>query len=242
VTPARRSPRAGADGASRGRAANPRAKRPRGRPARLSRGQIIDAALAMLEREPHDPPTLARIAAEVDAVPAALYRHFENLDELLDCVLARVLEASPSELDEAAAWPEQLADWMHDLRGHLLQYPAILRMIDRAGRTSPAWLEASSALIGILERAGLAGHDLAASYLWILETTVGLVMQEAALPLPDQLANARAARDEFSDTTRERFAKIVPAIEHLDAERFFAFVVEQTTAAVALRAEVARER
>ena len=56
----------------------------RGRPPRLSREAILDAALALLDRAPREPLTVARIAAEVDAVPAALYRHFASLDELLE--------------------------------------------------------------------------------------------------------------------------------------------------------------
>lgn len=212
------------------------ARRRRGRPARLSREQIVDAVLAILEREPEQVPTLARIAREIDAVPAALYRHFENLDDLLDAVITRILEAGPCELEADVPWSDQLASWMHGLRSHLLEHPAVLSMIGRSGRTSPAWLETSSVLVEILGRAGLTGRDLALAYLWVLETTVGLVMQEAALPLADQVAQASAARRDLGRTARDRFAILGDEMERLDGEAFFAFVVEQTTQAVALRA------
>ena len=81
--------------------------RRRGRPPRLSRELVVDAVLGMLEREPDEPVTLARIAREVDAVPAALYRHFEGLDDLLDSVLTRVLEDIELGLDERAPWEDQ---------------------------------------------------------------------------------------------------------------------------------------
>jgi AcrR family transcriptional regulator len=210
---------------------------------------VVDAVVALLEREPNEVPTIARIAREVGAVPAALYRHFDSLDDILDGVVARILEASqsglaPSQsglaasqsgLEDGASWKDQLARWMRDLRGHLLRYPAVLALIGRSGRTSPAWLEASSALVEILERAGLSGRDLATSYLWILGTTVGLVMQEAALPLPEQIASARASRHELGDAARARFAPIAHELERIDADDFFSFVVEQATAIVALR-------
>jgi len=207
---------------------------------------VVDAVVALLEREPNEVPTIARIAREVDAVPAALYRHFESLDDILDGVVARILEASQSGLaasqsglEDGAPWTDQLASWMHDLRGHLLRYPAVLALIGRSGRTSPAWLEASSTLVEILERAGLSGRDLATSYLWILETTVGLVMQEAALPLPEQIASARASRHELGDAARARFAPIAHELERIDADDFFSFAVEQATAIVALRLSAA---
>lgn len=210
----------------------------RGRPARLSRERIIDSVLVLLEREPTSVPTIAAIAREVEAVPAALYRHFESLEDLLDCVMAGILEASQALPDRDVAWQDQLDRWMRDLRAHLLRYPAILAMIGRSGRTSPAWLDASSALVEILGRAGLAGRELAAAYLWVLETTVGLVMQEAMLPLPEQIAQARASRHAFSPAARARFRPIVHVIEEIDGAAFFSFAVEQAIAAVERKAGV----
>lgn len=213
----------------------------RGRPARLSRQQIVEAVLSILEQEPKEVPTIARIAREVEAVPAALYRHFESLEGILDGVITSILATSGSHLDDAESWQGQLGTWMRDLRDHLLRYPAILAMIGRSGRTSPAWLDASSVLVEILSSAGLSGRDLAASYLWILETTVGLVMQEAALPLTHQIAHARASRHEFSPTARARFAPIAHEVEQIDGDGFFSFAIEQAIAAVQLRAKSARK-
>lgn len=230
------------DGDEREEARDPSKPRGRGRPARLSQARIVDAVLALLEQAPSEIPTIARIAREVDAVPAALYRHFGSLDDIFEAVLGRVLEASRSEPEDGAPWEEQLASWMQTLRSHLLEVPAVLAMIDRAGRTSPAWLEASSALVEILERAGLEGRDLAAGYLWILETTVGLVMQEAALPLTEQIANANASRRALAPAIRVRFAPIAPELAALDPDDFFAFVVDRTTAAIELMRATSRQR
>jgi len=212
-------------------------KRGPGRPARLSRESILEAALALLEREPHEALTVARIAAEVDAVPAALYRHFTSLDELLDFVLGQVLGGVELEIRRRAAWPEQIRDWMTSLRDHLLRYPAVLPLLGRRGRTSPAWLDAAAVLIGILEKAGLSGAALARAQLWILETTVGVVMQEASISLPDQIESARASLAEMSAEGRARMAKLVPHLARLDGDAFFAFVVDRTLDALAAWAE-----
>lgn len=214
----------------------------RGRPARLSRQRIVDAVLMLLERDPRTVPTISTIAREVEAVPAALYRHFESLEDLLDCVMAGILEASQALPDGDVSWQHQLERWMRDLRLHLLRFPAILAMIGRSGRTSPAWLDASSAVVEILGRAGLTGRELATAYLWVLETTVGLVLQEAMLPLPDQIAHARASRHDFSATARARFAPIDHAIEKIDGEAFFSFAVEQAIAGIELRVRAKRPR
>jgi len=203
-----------------------------GRPARLSRESILEAGVALLERAPGEPLTVGRIAAEVDAVPAALYRHFASLDELLDGVLGQVLGAIELEIRPRAAWPEQVRDWMTSLREHLLRYPALLPLIGRRGRTSPAWLDAVSTLIQILERAGLSGAALARAQLWILETTFGLVMQEASISIPEQIENARAALAEMSTEGRPHLAPLIPHLAKLDGDAFFAFVCDRTIAAL----------
>ena len=119
--------------------AMPRSAAPRrlGRPPRLSRESILDASVGLLDRAPRVPLTVTRIAAEVGAVPAALYRHFASVDDLLDGVLGRVLGGVELEVRKRARWPAQVGDWMTALRNHLLRYPAVLTLIGRRGRTSP---------------------------------------------------------------------------------------------------------
>jgi AcrR family transcriptional regulator len=207
-------------------------KRRPGRPARLSRERILAAGLALLEREPDEPLTVARIAEEVEAVPAALYRHFSSLDELQDGVLGRILGGVELEIRRRAAWPEQIRDWMMSVRQHLLRYPAAIRIIGRRGRTSPAWLDAVSSQIEILERAGLSGAELARTHLWITEATMGLVMQEASLALPDQIEGARASIAEMSQEGRARLASLMPHLTRLGADAFFAFAADRTIAAL----------
>jgi len=208
-----------------------------GRPARLSREAILEAGLALLEREPHLPLTLARVADEVGAVPAALYRYVGSHDELLDGVLGLVLCGLPLEIRGRARWPEQVRDWMSCVRDHLLRYPAVLSLIGRRGRTSPAWMDASAVLIEILERAGLRDGKLARVQLWIQETTMGSVIQEASLPFAEQVEAARAALLEMSEAGRERLAPLVSHLSRIDADSLFEFITERTIAALVDYAE-----
>jgi AcrR family transcriptional regulator len=201
-----------------------------GRPARLSRDAILDASVALLARAPREPLTVARIAAEVEAVPAALYRHFAGVDDLLDGVLGRVLGGVEPEIRRRARWPAQLRDWMTALRVQLLRFPAVLTLIGRRGRTSPAWLDVAAVQIGILESAGLRGTQLARAHLWVTETTIGVVMQEASLSLPDQIRGARASLAEMSGAGRAFLAPLMPHLAALDADAFFEFVVDRTCA------------
>jgi len=210
----------------------------RGRPPRLSRDAILIAALRLLERTPREPLTVVRIAAEVEAVPGALYRHFRNLDDLIDAVLACVLagtERLPAR--RRATWADEVRDWMTSLRRQLLRYPAVLALIGRRGRTSPAWLDTVAALVPILERAGLAGSELARAHLWLTETTVALVMQEAAMSLPEQLAGARATLAEMTPERRALLAPLLASLGAVDADAMFAFAADRAIAALVTLAE-----
>lgn len=207
----------------------------RGRPPRLSREHLIDAVMELLARDPRAVPTMARIGEEVGATPAALYRHFDSQDELFDGVLARILAANEFGFDVDRPWEDQLAAWMRGLRDHLLRYPVVFSLIGRSERTSPAWLDASSALVEILEHAGLEGRALTGAYLWVLETTVGLVWQETILSLPEQIARARASAHALGDVARARFAPIQPHLASFERDDLFEFAIEQAIASLVRR-------
>jgi AcrR family transcriptional regulator len=189
--------------------------------------------VALLRRAPREPLTVARIAQEVEAVPAALYRHFASVDDLLDGVLGRVLGGVKLEIRKRAGWQAQIRDWMTSLRRHLLRYPAVLALFGRQGRTSPAWLDVAAAQIAILERAGLRGAPLARAHLWVTETTIGIVMQEASLSLPDQIRGARASLGGMSEAGRARLIPLMPHLAALEADALFGFVVDRTLAGLA---------
>jgi AcrR family transcriptional regulator len=208
------------------------AKRGRGRPARLSRESILEAGLALLDRAPEEPLTLSRVAEEVDAVPAALYRHIGSHDELIDGVLALALRGIPFEIRRRASWSAQVRDWMRCVRAHLLRYPAVVALIGRRGRTSPAWFDASSVLIEILERAGLRGAALARAYLWVAETTMGAVVNEATVPFSEQIAAARNALAEMSEEARRRHAPLMAHLAAIDGDDFFELFADRTIAAL----------
>jgi len=163
-------------------------------------------------------------------VPAALYRHVGSHDELLDGVLGLVLEGIRVEIRPRASWRTQVRDWMTAVRAQLLRYPAVVRLIGRSGRTSPAWLDATSVLVEILEKAGLRGAKLARAHLWVAESTMGCILTEASMPFHEQIAAARKALPEMSEEARLRYAPLLPHLEAIDADAFFALVVDRTVA------------
>src|SRR5206468_9264677 len=132
-----------------------------------------------------------------------------------------------------ASWRSQVRDWMRCMRAHLLRYPGVVRLIGRRGRTSPAWFDAMSVLLEILERTGLGGAALARAYLWIAETTMGVVVNEATVTFDEQIAAAGAALAGMSEKARARHAPLMSHLAAIDADAFFELAADRTIAAIA---------
>lgn len=86
-----------------------RRRRPRdsGREVRLSRGQIVEAAIAIADREGAEAIGMRRIARELNAGTMSLYWYVASRDELL----ALMIDAVEGEFEV----PEPSGDWRADL-------------------------------------------------------------------------------------------------------------------------------
>ena len=81
-----------------------------GRPARLSRSSIVSTAIDLADRSGLDAVTMRAVAAELDSVAAALYRHVHGRDELIDLIRDEVL-AERREVKATGQWRTDLRDF-----------------------------------------------------------------------------------------------------------------------------------
>jgi AcrR family transcriptional regulator len=195
--------------------------------------------LALIEREPHGLPTLQRIVDELDVVPSALYRHFESRDDLMGAVFAFALGDLELEIPGDREWPERVREWMRAVYADLVRYPPLLHtMLDESGRTVSAWQVAITRLLGAMEGSGLGGERLALAALYVAESVVGLVMQQAPAPLSEYLAAARRGLARVSEPDRARLARLLSDASGLDSDALVEFAIDRTVASLR---ELARE-
>ena len=95
----------------------------RGRPARLSREQVLQAALKLLEKGPAE-VTLNGVARALGVAPMSLYTHIRNRDDLLHGVSQLVLGQLQLRLD-AAGWQGKVRQWVQQVQSHFALYPQI---------------------------------------------------------------------------------------------------------------------
>lgn len=105
--------------------------------------QIVRAALTIVAAEGLDRLSVARVARRVGVVPSALYRHFGSKDEIIDAVLASVLQGlaeGPSQARvEAPDAPGRLRALLGRQLGLISRNPGVARLLfsDEAYRGRP---------------------------------------------------------------------------------------------------------
>jgi len=145
-----------------------------GRPAELSREQITAAAIRVADADGLAAVTMRRVAIELGAGAASLYRHLSTRDDLLDLMI-----------DDAFGQYEpapDTGDWRADVVVDYLRRLTLLRgrpwLIDALGLRPGLGPRVVTIVDGILAR--MAGHPAAASAkMEAVGTLTGIVQMHA---------------------------------------------------------------
>jgi AcrR family transcriptional regulator len=152
-----------------------------GRPARLSRDQVLRAALALADEGGLEALTMQRIGEQVEAEAMSLYRHVRNKDDVLDGIVDLVfeeIELAPAGTD----WKIAMRDRAISARAVLLRHPWALGLMESRMQPGPANLGHHDAVLGILFAAGFSGRDAVHVYNLLDSYIYGFALQEHALP------------------------------------------------------------
>jgi AcrR family transcriptional regulator len=108
------------------------------RPSRppVTRTAVVDAAVALADREGLDAVSIRRVAAALDTRPMGLYAHFERKDDLIDLMLDSVIaECLVADLPDD--WREALAEIARHTRATCLRHPWIVGGVERRAVMGP---------------------------------------------------------------------------------------------------------
>ncbi len=203
----------------------------RGRKPRASREEIVDAAIGLLERDPHEPLTIARVADAVGLAPMTLYRYFDDRAELLGAIVRAVRAGRPPvAVDAGLPWQEQVGAWMTSVRDQIVRYPQLLQFTAEGGHQD--WLVDGAELVAILERAAdWDDAELAKAHYWVSATTLGHSIIEANR-LPEPPVSAMYGElAHLPEEAASRMARVIPGLAAVH-EAAFDLVVDRTVAAL----------
>jgi len=203
----------------------------RGRKPRASQDEIVRAAIDLLERDPHEPLTMARVAEGVGLAPMTLYRYFEDRDALMNAIARAVVEGrQPLQIPKGASWQDQVRAWMFGIRDNLVRYPQVLQLTATGGYQG--WLVDGAELVAVLETVGEWPDDeLARALFWVSTTTLGHVILEANKPERPATAALYTELGRLPDPAASEMARVIPELGRLRDEGF-ALAVELTIAAL----------
>lgn len=91
----------------------------------LNRSVIVEACLALADREGTQSLTFRRIGRELGADPTALYRHFRDKDELLLALADRLIGEALQDFAPSPSWRATLRDLVARGRRAYLAHPQV---------------------------------------------------------------------------------------------------------------------
>jgi len=183
--------------------------------SKLSRSAVVGRALALADSEGVDALTIRRLATELGVTPMALYWHFRSKEELIAGLGDRVWSQIRTDVDPAAAWPQQLRDMLESLVDVLRAHPSASQLLLTREKFGPSHFAATEATLEILRSAGfdpLHASEIAKSALW---TGLMLVMSEPgfdpALSDSERSDMQRRKQVEYAALPPDRFPRLIEA-------------------------------
>jgi len=200
-------------------------QRRRGRPQRISRDQIVDAAVRLGTEDLR----MADVAKALDVGAAALYNHVRDRDELLALVAARILdetEYDDFEPGPGASWQEWITAFARATRTAVVANPQLLQYVRLTSAPTGFRLDRIEHLAAVMDAAGFSTSDVQRCVAHIYTLALGEAWQQALAGGGEDPQFA-----EFGRGVRERAAEDLPHLREMiaarpEAESQFAFALD----------------
>ncbi|HTU78259.1 MAG TPA: TetR/AcrR family transcriptional regulator [Solirubrobacteraceae bacterium] len=147
-------------------------------PLPLKRERVLEAALAVAERDGLERLSMRLLARELGVSPMALYRHVSGKDDLLDGLLELLL----GELElpaESLPWDERLRGLAGELRGLARRRPRVFGLLLARRAASEEATRAREAALRALRDAGLEREAAERMERLLSTVVIGFALSEA---------------------------------------------------------------
>lgn len=144
----------------------------------LTRDQVVETALALLDDNGFAALSMRRIAALLDVQPGALYYHVDSKQQLLTAVAQRILEPVQVAAPADQPWPQALRAWADGLRAGLLAHRDGAELVASVLALRPPDLPLTGLPATILRGAGLPPDQAAAAARGLTHFVVGHCVDE----------------------------------------------------------------
>jgi AcrR family transcriptional regulator len=184
----------------------PMAVRRAGRRPRVSREQVLDAALELADEGGLTAVTMASVGARLGVEAMSLYRHIGNKEEMLDGLVDRVFAEIEVPAD-ARYWRDAMRRRAISAHAALRRHPWAIGLMESRSQPGPATLGHHDAMVAILLRVGFDGRMAVRVYNLIDSYIYGFALQEATLPF--------SSPEEMASMSEQMLAVVADAYPHL---------------------------
>jgi len=184
----------------------------------LTRERVVAEALTVIGADGVDALSMRALATRLGVVPAALYRHVRNKEQLHDLVLDGVLAEVDCEVDHRLAWTEQVKVLAHRLRTVLENHPGIAGLLKTRDPLGPHSLALAEAFLARLHAAGLPERETGLALSLVYDYTLGFALSSPT-SVNEQRVQDAATRNKLHAFLRslpaDRFPTLVALGEHV---------------------------
>lgn len=184
----------------------------------LDRERVVAEALTLIAADGVSALSMRALAAGLGVVPAALYRHVRNKEQLYDLVLDAVLAEVDCEVAESLAWTERVKVLAHRLRTVLEDHPGVAELLKTRDPLSPHSLVVAEAFLAPLHAPGFAERDTVLAFWLIYDYTVGFALTSRSSVNEQRVQDAATRRELhafFRSLPADRFPALVALGEHV---------------------------
>lgn len=174
----------------------------------ISRDEIVEAALTIVDTEGLDALSMPRLARQVGCGTMTLYGYFSNKEDLLDALVVRVFSEASVPAGGPGDWETPLMGWARGFRLTLLAHP-VVRLLGRSEiKKTPRVLATLEQLLKALREGGFDDEGAARTLYLIIIYVFGFVQFEVPR-VHDQ------AREAYVRDWRQSVAGVPPEYEAL---------------------------
>lgn len=144
----------------------------------LAPAAVVDAAMALVEREGAEALTMRRLSAALGVAPTAIYWHVGNRRQLVAAMVERMVAEFGRIRPRGSTPSARLASVLRQVRAELLGRPHLVGLVNEEGRVAAMFLPAQRVLADELVAAGLAPPAVASALRTLVYHVVGFVLVE----------------------------------------------------------------
>jgi AcrR family transcriptional regulator len=167
----------------------PSSEKRAGRPKKLDIDEVVDAALAILDRDGLDAVSFRRLGSELGVSHMTLYTYFDSKEDLLNAMVGRSLSLPGFDPGSGRRWDTQLLEVMKQIHAALVARPGIAELLV-THQFEGAWVgELRDRLLAVLEPAGLGEARTVDGISVLFNYLLGTVMVETSRGLGGSTAS-----------------------------------------------------